>query len=63
MAWYVVSTKAKGLRFKIVKLDRTTMRATLKGATGAEFERDLTQETLDKLGYTIVKVDEPAEQK
>lgn len=62
MAWYLVSTKAPGLKFRIVKLDKSTMRATLSGATGTEFERDISQETLDKLGYQIVKVDEAAEQ-
>lgn len=54
--WYLDSTKSPGLRFEIVKLDRSNMRATLRGETGVPFERDLTQETLDKYGYTITIV-------
>lgn len=59
MAWYLESTKAKGLRFKIVKLNRETMKADLQGDTGVPFERDISQATLDKYGYRIVNVDEP----
>lgn len=58
MAWFLVSTKAPGLKFRVVKLDKQTMRAVLRGATGSEFERDISQETLDKLGYQIVQIDE-----
>jgi hypothetical protein len=57
-AWYLESTKAPGLKFKIVKLDRTTMRATLLGDTGVPFDRDIGQESLDKYGYKIVKREE-----
>lgn len=53
--WFLESTKAKGLRFKIVKLDRFTMKATLQGDTGVPFERDISNETLEKFGYKIVK--------
>lgn len=58
MAWYLESTMAKGLRFKILKLDKTTMRAELQGGTGVPFERDISAETLKKYGYQIVKVEE-----
>lgn len=60
MAWYLESTKAKGLKFKVVKLDKDTMRATLQGDTGVPFERDISAETLAKYGYKIVKVAEDA---
>lgn len=53
--WYLESKKAPGLRFKIVKLDRATMRATLQGDTGVPFERDISEESLEKFGYKIVK--------
>lgn len=53
--WFLESTKAKGLRFKIVKLDRQTMRATLQGPTGVPFERSIAQDELEKYGYKIVK--------
>lgn len=53
--WYLESTKAPGLRFKIVKLDRATMRATLQGDTGVPFERDISADILEKYGYKIVK--------
>jgi hypothetical protein len=56
--WYLESTKAPGLRFKIVKLDKATMRATLLGATGVPFERDIGNDTLEKYGYKIVKREE-----
>lgn len=58
MAWYLESTKAKGLRFKIIKLDKATMRATLQGDTGVPFERDISGETLTKYGYKIVKAED-----
>lgn len=53
--WFLESTKAPGLRFKIVKLDRATMKATLQGDTGVPFERDISPASLEKFGYTIVK--------
>lgn len=53
--WFLEHTKAKGLRFKIIKLDKANMRATLQGDTGVPFERDISQATLDKYGYVIVK--------
>jgi hypothetical protein len=56
MAWYVESTKAPGLRFRIVKLDKTSMHATLKGDTGVEFEKTLTQDVLDKFGYKVIQI-------
>lgn len=54
--WYLVSTKAPNLRFKIVELDKHTMRAKLQGDTGVPFERDISQETLDKFGYRIERL-------
>lgn len=61
--WYLESTRAKGLRFKILKLDKATMRATLQGDTGVPFDRDISGDTLAKYGYKIVKVEDaiPAE--
>lgn len=58
--WYLVSTKMPNLKFKIVTLDKSTMRATLQGDTGVPFERDISQETLDKFGYRI-EVQEPTQ--
>ena len=54
-SWYLESVKAPGLRFKIVKLDKATMRATLQGDTGVPFERSITEEELAKYGYKIVQ--------
>jgi hypothetical protein len=59
MAWYLQSTKAEGLRFKIVKLDTHTGRATLMGDTGVPFERVLTDELMEKFGYRPIMVNEP----
>lgn len=62
MAWYLQSTKAPGLQFRIVQLDKATMRATLQGPAAAPFERDISQATLDKYGYRIIKVDDPSKE-
>jgi hypothetical protein len=51
--FWLVSTKAKGLKFKIVSLDRDNMRATLQGDTGVPFETSVSQDVLDKLGYVV----------
>lgn len=58
MTWFLESTKAKGLRFKILKLDKSTMRATLQGDTGVPFDRDISGDTLSKYGYKITKVED-----
>lgn len=58
-SFYLESTKAKGLRFKIIKLNKETMQATLQGDTGVPFERDISQATIDKYGYKVVVVQEP----
>ena len=55
--FYLVSTKAKGLRFEVVKLDKENMKATLQGDTGVPFETSIAQETLDKLGYVVEMVE------
>jgi len=61
--WYLQSTKAVGLRFRIVSLDRETKRARLLGDTGVPFERILSDEVLMKYGYVVVEVpDEPTEE-
>ena len=59
--WYLESTKAPGLRFRILKLDKANQRATLQGDTGVPFDRDISQVSLDKYGYRVVKVNEPTE--
>lgn len=61
--FFLVSTKAKGLRFEVISLDKEAMRATIKGDTGVPFETSITPETLDKLGYTVsvVMVEELAD--
>jgi hypothetical protein len=51
--FFLVSTKAKGLEFEIVKLDRDNMRATLQGETGVPFETSIQQAELDKYGYVV----------
>lgn len=55
MQWYLESTKAHGLRFKILEFDRTTLRARLLGVTGVPFERVLSEDVLTKFGYRVVK--------
>lgn len=55
MPFYLESTKAKGLRFRILKLDKTTMHAQLMGETGVPFERVITQDVLEKYGFKVVK--------
>ena len=56
--WFLESTKAPGLRFRIIKLDKATQRATLQGDTGVPFDRDISQVSLDKYGYRVVKEEE-----
>jgi hypothetical protein len=61
MAWYLESTKVPNLRFKVVSLNKATMRAALQGDTGVPFERDISPSTLAQYGYKVVKVaDAPA---
>ena len=56
MPFFLESTKAKGLRFRVLSLDKSTMHAQLVGDTGVPFERTLTQDVLDKYGFKVVKV-------
>lgn len=56
--WYLESTKAPGLRFRILKLNRETRHAQLLGDTGVPFERVLSDEVLQKYGYQVVRVAE-----
>ena len=51
--FFLVSTKAKGLEFEIVDLDKDNMRATLQGETGVPFQTSIRQDELDKYGYTV----------
>lgn len=51
--FWLVSTKAKGLKFRVTQLDRDTMMATLQGDTGVPFQTSINQETLDQFGYRI----------
>jgi hypothetical protein len=57
--WYLVHTKVQNLKFKILELDKDTMHAKLLGDTGVPFERDISQESLDKFGYRIEKIAKP----
>lgn len=56
MAFFIESTRKPGLRYKVVKLDKSTMRATLLGELEVPFERVLDAVSLEKYGYKIVKV-------
>lgn len=57
--WYVQSTLAAGLRFRIVKLERDSFRAQLVGDTGAAFERIISPDSLEKYGYVVVSEPDP----
>lgn len=59
--FYLESTKAEGLSFRILKLDRNSMLAQLLGDTGVPFERVLTDDVLNKYGYRVVVRHEEAE--
>lgn len=56
--WYLQHTKEANLRFKIVKLNTATKQATLQGPTGVPFDRDISEESLAKYGYTVVQREE-----
>lgn len=58
--FYLEHTKHTGLRFKILKLNKETMHATLQGDTGVPFDRDISEASLTKYGYRVIKVDEDA---
>ena len=58
MAFYVESTKAPGLRFKLIKFNKDTRIGTLLGDTGVPFERSLADDVLKKYGFKVVVVDE-----
>lgn len=60
--WFLEHTTHKGLRFKIVKLDKATMKATLLGDTGVPFDRDISEDSLKKFGYAIVKREAPQQE-
>lgn len=53
---YLESTKAVGLRFRILKLNKETMQATLLGDTGTPFDRVLTDDVMKKYGYRVAVV-------
>jgi hypothetical protein len=59
---FLDSTKAPGLRFRILKLNKETMQATLLGDTGVPFDRVLTDDVMKKYGYkvTVEVVEEEA---
>jgi hypothetical protein len=51
--FWLVSTKAKGLKFKVLQLDKESMQATLEGDTGVPFVTSITPDALTKLGYEV----------
>lgn len=51
--FWIVSTKQPTLAFKIIHLDKETMRAKLLGPTGVPFEQSITDDNLKKYGYQI----------
>jgi hypothetical protein len=51
--FFLVSTKAKGLRFEIIKLNKDEMKATIVGDTGVPFDTSIDQKYLDELGYVV----------
>ena len=55
--FYLQATKVPGLQFEIVELNKETMRAKLKGATGVPFEQSITPDNLKKFGYDIKVVE------
>jgi hypothetical protein len=59
MPWYLNSTKAPGLRFRIAKLNTETKEATLVGPTGVPFQKKITDEVLAEYGYAVIKIEEP----
>lgn len=51
---FLVSTKKPGLEFEIIgkKIEGTEVTFTLLGAHGVPFDRVISQEIMDKYGYT-----------
>ena len=63
---FLVSTKKPGLEFRVLKIDAipgdttNSVRATLLGAHGVQFERVLNDDILTKYGYAIQVRDDAA---
>lgn len=51
--FWIVSTKAKGLKFKVVDFDTNTKKATLLGDTGVPFQHAVDDDTMARLGYVF----------
>jgi len=58
IAFFISSTR-KGPKFRMLKLNKETMVATLQGETGVPFERKIDQASLDLYGYRVVKEELP----
>jgi len=45
-------------RFEVMEYDKETKMAKLRGEYGAQFSRDISKESLARLGYKIIKSEE-----
>ena len=52
---YLESERVPGRRFRVLSVDKETMKATLQG-DGVEFEFDVRPSVLKVVGYRVVKV-------
>jgi hypothetical protein len=52
---YIENVKTPTIRFEVLAYDKTTKVARLRGEYGAEFDRNIGKDVLEKYGYKIVQ--------
>lgn len=56
---YLESLTAPGVRFEVVEYNKADKTATIRGEYGGQFTYSITKESLETLGYKLVKSETP----
>lgn len=56
---YLESLTVPGVRFEVTEYDKANKTATIRGEYGGSFTYSITPESLEKLGYKLVKSEKP----
>lgn len=56
---YIENVKTPAIRFEVLAYDKGTKVARLRGEYGAEFDRNIGKDVLEKYGYKIVQSEKP----
>jgi hypothetical protein len=59
MHFYLQNIKDENIRFEVIEFDKETKVGKLRGEYGAVISRDISKESLTKLGYRFVKSEKP----